>query len=134
MKSPVPQSKVDDDGTQLFALAYHSTLPDEHSQVVLEPEVMLSEIRAAMKELKDGKAPGLDGTSEEMVKAGVETVVQAMKTIIYNIWKTGVWPTDCTQSEIITLPKVPRTQDCSEHQTISFVCHAFKVMLEVIRS
>ena len=51
---------------------------------------MPSESRAAIKKLKDGKAAGLDGTSGEMIKAGGEIVVQAMKTIIYNIWKTGV--------------------------------------------
>ena len=95
---------------------------------------MPSEIRAGMKKMKEGKAGGLDGTSGEMIKAGGETVVQAMKTIISNIWKTGVWPSDWTQSEIITLPKVPRTQECSKHRTISFLCHALKVLLEVIPS
>jgi len=57
-----------------------------------------------------------------------------MKTIIDNIWKTGDWPTDWTQSEIITLPKVPGTQNCSKHRTISLLCHASKVLLEIIRS
>ena len=79
-------------------------------------------------------APDLDGTSGEMILAGGETVVQVIKTLIYNIWKTGVWPSDWTQSEIITLPKVPRTQECSEHRTINLLHHALKVLLEVIRS
>ncbi|PIK60804.1 endonuclease-reverse transcriptase [Apostichopus japonicus] len=57
-----------------------------------------------------------------------------MKTISDNIWRTGVWPSDWTQSEIITLPKVPGTQDCSKHRTISLLCHASKVLLEVIRN
>ena len=108
--------------------------PDQHPPEVLEPEVMPSEIRAAIKKLKVGKAAGLDGTSGEMIKAGGETVIQAIKTIIDNIWRTGVWPSAWTQSEIITLPKVPGTQDCSKHRTISLICHASKVLLEVIRS
>ena len=123
-------------GTQLFSsdqsVPRHT--PDEHPPEALEPEVMPSEIRAAITKLKVGKAAGLDGTSGEMIKAGEETVVQAMKTIIDNIWRPGVWPSDWTQSEIITLPKVPGTQDCSKHRTTSLICHAFKVLLEVIRS
>ena len=121
-------------GTQLFSSESPRHLPDEHPPELLEPEVMLNEIRAAINKLKVGKAAGKDGINSEMIKAGGETVVQAMKTIIDNIWKTGDWPTDWTQSEIITLPKVPGTQNCSKHRTISLLCHASKVLLEIIRS
>ena len=121
-------------GTQLFSSTFPRHPPDEHPPELLEPDVMPSEIRAAIKKLKDGKAAGLDGIYGEIIKAGGETVVQAMKTVIDNIWKTGEWPTDWTQSEIITLPKVPGTQDCAKHRTISLLCHASKVLLEVIRS
>ena len=120
-------------GTQLF----HSDAPrlheDDSQPELLEPEIMISEIRAAIKKLKAGKAAGQDGIYGEMIKAGGETVVQAMKDIIDNIWKTGEWPSDWTQSEIITLPKVPGTQECSKHRTISLLCHASKVLLEIIR-
>ena len=121
-------------GKQLFS---HDTLDhtsNDQPPRDLEPEVMKSEIRAAIKKLKNDKAAGLDGIPGEMIKAGGETVVQAMKTIIDQIWKTGEWPTDWTQSEIITLPKVPGTQDCAKHRTISLLSHASKVLLEVIRS
>ena len=48
---------------------------------------------------------------EELPKkksSGGNTVIQAMKTIIDQIWKTGDWPSERTQSEITTLPKVTR--------------------------
>ena len=74
-------------GTQLFSsdqsVPRHT--PDEHPPAALEPKVMPSEIRAAMKKLKVGKAARVDGTSGEMIRAGGETVVQAMKTVIDNI-------------------------------------------------
>ncbi|XP_072023026.1 uncharacterized protein [Amphiura filiformis] len=72
-------------GTQLF----HSDAPrlpqDERRPELLEPEIMLSEIRTAIKKLNAGKAAGQDGIYREMIKAGGETVVQAMKEIIDNI-------------------------------------------------
>ena len=122
-----------DYGKQLFSSRSISNPPNDQSPGELEPEVMLGEIRAAIKKLKNDKAAGLDGIYGEMIKAGGDTVVQAMKTIIDQIWKTGDWPSDWTQSEIITLPKVPGTQDCSKHRTISLISHASKVLLEIIR-
>ena len=116
------------DTTQSFHAVFQPTADE------LEPEVMSSEIRAAIQKLKNDKAAGLDGIYGEMLKAGGETVVQALKTIIDHVWKTGEWPSDWTRSEIITLPKVPGTQECAKHRTISLLCHASKVLLEVLRS
>ncbi len=121
-------------GKQLFASDTPPDEVDEQPPEELEPEVMISEIKAAIKKLKNDKAAGLDGIYGEMIKAGGETVAQAMKTIIDHIWKTGEWPSDWVRSEIITLPKVPGTQDCTKYRTISLLCHASKVLLEVIRS
>ena len=42
---------------------------------------MPSEIRAALKKLKDGKTSGLDVTSREIINARRKTDVQAMKTL-----------------------------------------------------
>ena len=120
-------------GTQLFHSDSPRQPPDDLQPELLEPDVLPSEIRAAIKKLKAGKAAGQDGIYGEMIRAGGETVVQAMKTIIDNIWKTGEWPSDWTQSEIITLPKVPGTQDCYKHRTISLLRPASKVLLEIIR-
>ena len=55
---------------------------------------MPGEIRAAIKKMKDGKSAVLDDTYGEMIKAGGETVVQAMDTQIDNIWRTGVWTSE----------------------------------------
>lgn len=95
------------------------------SPIELEPEPMQSEIRAAIKKLKYDKAAGLDGIYGEMI--------QMVETIIDQIWKTGDWLREWTQSEIITLPKVPGTQDCSKHRTISLISHSSKELLEILR-
>ena len=83
------RSKSDGQNTAHNSLAqtkvYHDTLLTNIHQQHWNQKVMPSEIRAAMKKLKVGKAAGLDGTSGEMTRAGGETVVQAMKTVIDNI-------------------------------------------------
>ena len=79
-------------------------IPDEQPPEDLEPEVTMSEVKAAIKKLKNDKATGLDGIYGEMIKVGGDTVAQALKIIIDHVWKIGEWPSDWTQTEIITLP------------------------------
>ena len=99
-----------------------------------EPDVLLSEIRAAIRKSANNKAPGMDGVASEMLKAGGETVVAGLKAEIDRIWHTGVWHKDWSTSEIIALPKVAGAQDCEKHRTISLISHVSKVLIEVIRS
>jgi len=98
-----------------------------------EPEVMEVEIEAAIKKLKSEKAMGLDEVPAEALKAGGQTVIRALKIIIDNIWKTGEWPRQWVMSELVTLPKVPGTQECNKHRTVSLISHASKILLEILR-
>ena len=98
-----------------------------------EPEVLESEIRAAIKKLKTGKAVGMDEIPAEALQAGGSTTVKAMKRIIDIIWQRGTWPEDWIMSELVLLPKVPGTQDCTKYRTISLISHASKILLEIIR-
>ena len=53
--------------------------------------------------------------------------------IIYNkIWQTGEWPTQWTQSLVITLPKKGNLQLCQNYRTISLISHPSKVMLKIL--
>ena len=98
-----------------------------------EPAVLESEIAAAIKKLKTGKAMGLDEIPAEALKAGGMTVVKAMKKIIDEIWTTGHWPAQWVISELVPLPKVPGTQDCTKYRTVSLISHASKILLEIMR-
>ena len=55
----------------------------------------------------------MDGIHAEMKKAGGKKVIYCLKKIVNEVWLTGDWPDIWKQSELITLPKVPRTQDCA---------------------
>ncbi|XP_063611722.1 uncharacterized protein LOC134785338 [Penaeus indicus] len=56
-----------------------------------------------------------------------------MKSIIDEIWRTGEWPELWVMSELVPLPKVPRTQDCTKYRTVSLISHASKILLEILR-
>ena len=67
-----------------------------------------------------------------MLKTGGSTVVKLMKNIIDEVWKTGLWKEDWTVSELLPLPKIPGTQDCTKYKTIRLISHASKILLEIL--
>ena len=52
------------------------------------------EIRAAIKLLKNGKAPGVDRITAELLKLGEETVVQWLTQLAVSIWQSERVPED----------------------------------------
>ena len=89
-------------------------------------------VEAAVQSLKKGKSAGVDNIPAELVKAGGESVITTLTTICYKIWQTGEWPTQWTQSLVITLPKKGNLQQCQNYQTINLISHPSKVMLKII--
>lgn len=99
-----------------------------------EPEILESEVRAAINKLKPRKASGVDRIEGDLIRLGGDTVVKAMHEICNKIWKTGQFPKLWTQSLIVVIPKKGDTTKCENNRTISLICHASKIILEIIRS
>jgi len=49
-----------------------------------------------------------------------------------DVWKTGNWPDDWTQSTFVPLFKKGDPTVCANYRTISLISHASKVLLKVI--
>ena len=96
------------------------------------PPILREEVEEAVKALKKGKSAGIDNIPGELVQAGGESMIDALHTICQKIWQTGEWPTQWTQSLVITLPKKGNLQQCNNYRTISLICHPSKVMLRII--
>jgi hypothetical protein len=99
-----------------------------------EPDLLVEEVRAAISKLKTRKAPGVDGIEGDLIRNGGETMVKVMHKICSKIWQTGTFPKLWTQSLIIVIPKKGDTTRCENNRTISLICHASKIILEIIRS
>ena len=79
-----------------------------------------------------GKSARVDNIEAELVQAGGEEVITPLMTFCNKIWQIGEWPTLCTQSLVITLPKKGNLQQCQNYRTISLVSLQSKVMLKII--
>ena len=67
--------------------------------------VLREEVEKAVKFLKKGKAAGIDNIPAELVHAGGKAMIDTLLVICQKIWETVQWPTQWTQSLMITVPK-----------------------------
>ena len=71
----------------------------------IEEEITENEVRAAVGNMKNGKAQGVDGITPEMVKAGGEKVIQILKDIFNNIFFKGLYPDSWSKAIIVPIYK-----------------------------
>ena len=60
----------------------------EYSQMELEQEPLLEEIRWAMKNIADGKSPGCDDVQIELIKEGKDASILLYHKLMIKIWTT----------------------------------------------
>ena len=138
-KSLTDEQEIHERWTEYCSELYNNNIKGDYSVLIgpystntQELPILRAEIEAAMKSMKKGKSPGVDNIPAELIQAGGEAMVDALHTICNKIWQTGQWPTQWTQSLIITIPKKGNLQLCSNYRTISLISHPSKVMLKII--
>ena len=99
-----------------------------------KPAILRSEIVAAVKMLKAGKAPGTDEIPGELLKHGGDCIMDQLHHICNDIWMKETIPDDWTKSIILTMPKKGDITKCENYGTISLINHSSKILLEIIRS
>ena len=60
----------------------------------MEPMVLENEVRKALSEIKNKKAPGDDNIPVELLQEGGDEAIKALTALCQQVWKTGVWPSD----------------------------------------
>ena len=78
----------------------------ETGKAFVDPSAMMTQMR------EDSRL--LEFATFNDLQAGGEDVITALTTICNKIWQTGEWPTQWTQSLVITLPK---KASCSSART-----------------
>ena len=106
--------------------------PTEPHKGELEPDILLSEVKAAIKHLKDKKAAGRDGIPIETIKALGEYGTRIFHTICNKIWQTGVWPTEWTHTILTPLHKKGSAKKCGNYRLIALISHASKILLHIL--
>ena len=97
------------------------------------PEILVDEVRQALKEMKREKAEGSDGVVSEMLEAAGDFGIGKLTRLANRIYDTGDIPVKMRESVLIALPKKPGAVDCEKHRTICLASQIGKVILRVIR-
>ena len=90
-------------------------------------------MRAALQALKNGKAPGGDEITAELLKLGGEVVVQWLAQLAPLVWESEAVPEDWLSQLTVPLHKKGSTQDCDNYRGISLLSIPGKVFCRVIQ-
>ena len=106
--------------------------PDNHDGVIthLEPDILESEVKWALRSITTNKASGGDGIPVELFQILKDDAVKVLHSICQQIWKAQQWPQDWKRSVFIPIPKKDNAKERSNYRTIALIAHASKVMLE----
>ena len=120
-------------GSELFdTTSAEPEVPPDLSFEQPEPVPLRDETAAAIKQLKSGKSPGLDGIPAELLKYSGNAGVDALHYLCIKIWETCTWPDEWKLQEFVMLYKKGNAKDCGNYRTIALISHASKILLIII--
>ena len=97
-----------------------------------EPRPLIDEVKSAIRQLKTGKSPGLDGIPAELLKHVGDVGIEAIHYLCDKIWESCKWPEEWKLQEFVMLYKSGNTKSCGNYRTIALISHASKILLIII--
>ena len=81
-----------------------------------------NEVKSAIDNMKSGKAPGANGVSAELLKAGGDVITETLTEIFKEIWEEEEIPVDWKTGLIVKLPKKGNLSLCKNLRGGSHYC------------
>ena len=100
--------------------------------LLLEPSQQ--EIREAINQLKQNKAPGVDEITAEMLKLGGELVVHWLTRLSCRVWHSEKVPDDWLKQIVVPLHKKGAYDVCDNFRGIALLSVPGKVFCQVIQN
>jgi len=99
-------------------------------QCIEEPNTQ--EVREAIKELRNNKAPGGDNICAELVKYGRDKLIQLIYGLIKDVWRQEVMPKEWTMTIICPIHKKGNKTDCQNYRGFSILSVIYKVFAKIL--
>jgi hypothetical protein len=96
------------------------------------PPILVAEVKDAIKQTRQMKAPGPDNITIEQIQALGKSGQEILTKMFNDMYSTGYLPEDLKKSIYIPLPKKERAVDCEDHRTISLMSHVTKIFTRII--
>ena len=85
-----------------------------------------------IRNLKNNKAPGLDGVTIELIKNGSEIIKDKIVDLIQRIYNGEEIPEEWLETQFVPIAKKSNTLKCEEHRTIALIPHVMKILSKVM--
>ena len=89
------------------------------------------EIANAIQNQKNGKAPGPDGISAEILKGDVNTSTQMLYAIYAKVWEEETIPEDWKEGHLVNLPKKGDLANCNNYRRITMLSVPGKILSRI---
>ena len=90
------------------------------------------EVREVIKGLQNGKAPGIDSITAELLKADIEFSTQKVHQLLQKIWQQEKIPMNWKKGLIIKLAKKGNLKDCKNSRGITLLPVVGKILGRII--
>ena len=98
----------------------------------LGAEPTLSETKSSIKQMKNGKAAGVDGIPAEILKYGGDDLALHLHQLILLIWRTEEITSDLQDADIVKICKKGDKSDCGNYRGISLLATAGKIIARIL--
>ncbi|KAL9977741.1 hypothetical protein ACROYT_G015180 [Oculina patagonica] len=95
-------------------------------------DISIAEIKRAVHRLKNGKSPGMDAISAEMLKCSENDAVKQLHLLFNSIWKVQCVPEDWKKSLIVKVPKKGDLTQCDNYRGISLLSVPSKIFCRIL--
>ena len=93
---------------------------------------VIAEVRSAIENMKNGKAPGIDSLQAELFKADISTTSRLLTDLFSKIWEQEIIPNDWFKGLIFTLPKKGDLGNCDNWRGITLLFVSSKIFCRVL--
>ena len=90
------------------------------------------EVQAAIKALKNNKAPGIDMLNPEIFKTNNNMLVDELVELVHLVWSQEAIPDDCNTAIIIALHKKGDKGLCSNYRGLSLLTTIYKIIARIV--
>lgn len=87
-------------------------------------------MKAAINHLKEGRSPGVDNVSAELLKNPGEVGIYGLLQVCFQIWTTREWTFDGKAQELVVLYKRRNMKECSICRPTVLISHKSKKIFD----
>ena len=106
----------------------------ENENHVLNMQISEEEVERAISNLKPRKAPGLDGITSEMLKAGGKTVISFLEKLFNQIFDKGIYPKEWAKAIVIPIFKKGDANNPDNYRGVSLISILCKCYTSILNS